>query len=189
MKRLIEKLQSLQNANVNLAMQIAEMFVPKFFNKGLLLSTPDHSYPELYFIEDGLARGYFIHEGQEHTSWILEHGFILPTTSFFSFSQSIEYINFLKDSSGYALNLIQWNEHAKVNPKFSLILLEIYEENIQNVKQREQMLRIRHAETRFLHFRNLHPELINLPIHKILASLLAIESKYLFKIKRKYRKQ
>jgi len=188
MKRLIEKLQSLQNINGHLAGQIAEMFVPKIFNKGLLLSTPDHSYPEIYFIENGLARGYFIHDGQEYTSWISENGFILPTTSFFSYSRSIEYINFLKDSSGYALNLNQWNEHAKINPAYSPILLEIYEENIQNVKQREQMLRIRHAETRFLHFQKLHPELINLPIHKILASLLGIESKYLFKIKRKYRR-
>lgn len=188
MKRLIEKIQSLKNVKGHIAVQIADMFVPKTFNKGLLLSTPDHSYPELYFIEYGLARGYYVHQGQEYTSWILENGFILPATSFFSSSRSIEYINFLKDSSGYALNLNQWNEFAKVDTAFSLILLEIYEENIQNARQREQMLRIRHAETRFLHFQNLYPELINLPIHKILASLLGIESKYLFKIKRKYRR-
>lgn len=188
MKLLIEKLQSLQHATGHLVREIAEISVPKIFSKGLLLSTPEHSYPELYFIDNGLARGYFTHQGQEQTSWILAQGFILPTASFFSFSRSIEYINFLKDSSGYAISLSQWSELGKINPVFLLMLLEIYEENLQQIKQREQMLRIRHAETRFLYFQQQYPELVNLPTHEILASLLAIESKYLFKIKRKYRK-
>lgn len=188
MKRLIEKLQSLQNASESLVSQLVEIAVSKTFNKGLLLSTPDHSYPELYFIEEGLARGYFIFDGQENTSWILQSGFIFPTTSFFSFSHTNEFVNFLKNSSGYSISLSRWSELAKANPRFLMILLEIYEEHYQEITQREQMLRIRHAETRFLYFQDRHPELINLPIHKILASLLAIESKYLFKIKRKYRR-
>jgi len=187
MKRLIEKLQSLRNANSKLVEQISDMFVHKVFKKGLLISTPDHSYPEIYFIEEGLARGYFIHDEVEYTSWILQSGFVLPTTSFFSKSRSIEYIDFLKDSSGYAINLQYWKDQGKLNPTLLILLLELYEENIQGIKLREQMLRIRHAETRFLFFKALFPELINLPIHKILASLLAIEAKYLFTIKRKYR--
>ena len=187
MTRLLEKLNSLQNANSQLVDQISQMSVYKFFKKGLLLSTPDHSYPEIYFIEEGLIRGYFLHEGVEYTSWILQSGFVLPTTSFFSKSSSIEYIDFLKDSSGYAINLKHWLDQGKFNSALLFLLLELYEENLQKIKLREQMLRIRHAETRFLFFKELFPELINLPIHKILASMLAIESKYLFTIKRKYR--
>lgn len=188
MKRLIEKLENLKNGNENLAKKIAEISVPKIFKKGLLLSTPDHSYPELYFIESGLARGYFSHEEQENTSWILDQGFILPTVSFFSSAVSNDYINFLKDSSGYSLSISQWIGLGESDPSIFLLLLEIYEENLQKAKQREQMLRIRHAETRYLNFKIVHPELIDLPIHNTLASLMAIESKYLFKIKRKYRK-
>ncbi|MFC3560192.1 Crp/Fnr family transcriptional regulator [Pedobacter jamesrossensis] len=184
---LIEKLRSLQNANAEIIDQIAESFIPKTFNKGLLLSTPEYSHPVLYYVENGLARGYFLHEGKENTSWIIESGFILPSTSFFAKTSSAEHISFISDSIGYSMNLSLIDDFAKVDPTFYRILLEIYEEDIHLRIQRERMLRIRHAETRFLHSQKEYPELIYLPIHNIIASFLNIESKYFFKIKRKYR--
>jgi len=182
---LIEKLQGLNNTKSDLIGKILESFIPKTFHKGLLLNTPEHSYPVLYYIESGLARGYFFHHGQENTSWIIKSGFILP--SFFSKTNSEEYINFISDTTGYSLNLSLLDGFAKMNSAFYRLMLEIYEEDMHLRMQREKMLRIKNAETRFLHFQKVYPELMYLPIHNIIASFINIESKYFFKIKAKYR--
>lgn len=187
MERLIDKLLNLRTAEKHLVDRLQEIFVPKIFNKGLLLSMPDYSYPLIYFIEHGLVRGYFVSDEEEHTAWIMESGFLLPSAGFFSADPSIEYVGFLKESRGFALNLAKAEELARNEPRLYRMLLEIYEESLHAAKERELMLRIRYAEDRYLYFKEYHPRLIHLPIHDILASLLNIEPKYLFRIKRRYR--
>jgi len=186
MQRIIEKLQTLKSADPRLADLMASFFVPKSFKKGVLLSMPDYSYPILYFIEEGLVRGYFVNGEEERTAWVIESGFFLPSTGFFSNGASIEYVSFLKDSQTYALNLIQFDEQAAKSPGLYRMLLEIYEEHILEGKVRENMLRIHLAEQRYLYFKDRHPRLTELLSHDVLASYLSIDSKYLFFIKKKY---
>lgn len=167
--------------------QLINAFIPKSFEKGLLLSTPEYSFPVLYYIERGLARGYFDSGDEQHTAWILEEGFILPSAGYFNDADSIEYISFLDHSTGYALNLNKADELARANPVIYRLLLEIYEQSLHQAKERELMLRITHAADRYLYFKKSHPKLVHLPIHNILASLLNIQAKYLYKIKQYYR--
>nr|WP_315419979.1 hypothetical protein [uncultured Pedobacter sp.] len=187
MERLIDKLMNLRTAEKHLVDRLQEIFVPKIFNKGLLLSMPEYSHPVIYFIEYGLVRGYFVSHEEEHTAWIMENGFLLPSAGFFTATPSVEYVSFLKKSSGFALNLTKAEELARNEPGLYRMLLEIYEESLHAGKERELMLRIRHAEDRYLYFRECHPKLIHLPIHDILASILNIEPKYLYRIKCRYR--
>jgi len=187
MERLIDKLLNLRTADKHLVDCLLEIFVPKVFKKGLLLSMPEYSYPVIYFIEYGLVRGYFVSHEEEHSAWIIESGFMLPSAGFFTATPSIEYVSFLKESRGFTLNLAKADELARNEPRLYRMLLEIYEESLHAGKEREMMLRIRHAGDRYLYFRECHPKLIHLPIHDILASILNIEPKYLYRIKRRYR--
>lgn len=66
------------------------------------------------------------------------------------------------------------------------MLIEIYEGQLNTVKNREQLLKIGHAEKRYLLFREEHPRLMEKLIHDVLASILSIETKYLYKIKKKF---
>ncbi|KQM65203.1 hypothetical protein ASE74_10045 [Pedobacter sp. Leaf216] len=187
MERLIDKLLNLRTAEKHLVDCLLDIFVPKVFEKGLLVSTPEYSFPVIYFIEHGLVRGYFVSGQEQHTAWIMESGFFLPSAGFFTGDLSIEYIGFLKESRGFALNLAKADELARKEPRLYRMLLEIYEESLHAGKERELMLRISNAADRYLYFKRHHPKLIYLPIHDILASILNIESKYLYRIKRLYR--
>lgn len=187
MQRLTYKLQNFRTAEKRLVDLLLDMFVPVVFHKGAILVTPIYSTPVLYFIEEGLVRGYFDSDGEQQTSWIMESGFLLPTKGIFSSNPGIEYISFLKDSRCYALNLFSVEELAVKEPRIYRMLLEIYEEGLREGKQRELLLRIKNAGERFLYFKSQHPRLIYLPIHDILASVLNIESKYLYRIKKIYR--
>jgi len=66
------------------------------------------------------------------------------------------------------------------------MLIEIYEGQLNTVKNREQLLKVGHAEKRYLLFREEHPRLMGKLIHDVLASILSIEPKYLYKIKKKF---
>ncbi|MCX3265633.1 Crp/Fnr family transcriptional regulator [Pedobacter agri] len=188
-ENLIETLKNMRMAEPHHLEELIHAFIPKSFEKGLLLSTPEYSFPVLYYIEKGLARGYFDSGDNQHTAWILEEGFILPSAGYFHDADSIEYISFLEHSTGYALNLNKADELGRENPVVYRILLEIYEQGLHQSKERELMLRITHAADRYLYFMQSHPKLVHLPIHNILASLLNIQAKYLYKIKQYYRRK
>lgn len=187
MQRLTCKLQNFRTAEKRLVDLLLDMFVPVMFHKGALLVTPIYSTPVLYFIEDGLVRGYFDSNGAQQTSWIKDNGFLLPTAEIFSSNTCVEYISFLKDSHCYVLNLASVEVLAIKEPRLYRMLLEIYEEGLREGKERELLLRIKNAGERFLYFKSQHPRVIYLPIHDMLASLLNIESKYLYRIKKIYR--
>lgn len=187
MESLFNKLQNLRTAERRLLELLRDSFVPVFFYKGSILVSQIYAPPVLYFIEDGLVRGYFISDGEQQTSWIMENGFLLPPSGIFSSHSPLEYISFLKESHCYALNLARAEKLGLKEPTFYRMLLEIYEESLLDAKERELMLRIKDAGERFLYFKRQHPKLIYLPIHDILASILNIESKYLYRIKKIYR--
>lgn len=176
----------MENADQGLIALLSELFVSRFFRKGAILCMPGQVLHALHFVDHGLVRGYFSRGLEEHTSWILETGFIALSSGIFSRSVSIEYVAFLKDSWVYSLDMALVKTLAEKETRLIHLIMEICEEKAQERIQTEELLRIGHAEDRYLAFTQFYERLLDLPIHDITASLMNIEPKYLYKIKKKY---
>jgi signal-transduction protein with cAMP-binding, CBS, and nucleotidyltransferase domain len=186
MESLINKLKAMGNADQGLITLLSGLFVSRFFRKGAILCMPGQVLHALHFVDHGLVRGYFSRGREEHTSWILENGFINLSSGIFSRSVSTEYVAFLKDTLVYSLDLALVKTLAEKETRLIHLIMEICEEKAQERIQTEELLRIGHAEDRYLAFREFYERLLDLPIHDITASLMNIEPKYLYKIKKKY---
>lgn len=186
MDSLNQRLMELKHADQQLVKLLEPLFMRQSYRKGMFLNTPYDSSPFICFIESGMVCGYSLEDKREHISWVTESGFILSSSNFFSYVPSSEYIYFLKDSKVYLLNLLRAKQLAEQNPALLFMLIEIYEEHFNLTKNREQLLKIGKAEKRYLLFREQYPTLMKKLIHSVLASILNIETKYLYKIKKKY---
>ncbi|OWK71411.1 hypothetical protein CBW18_10160 [Pedobacter sp. AJM] len=186
MDSLTQRLMELKYADQQLVKLLEQLFVCQRFEKGMFLNTPYNPSSFICFMESGLVCGYSLEDRKRHISWAVENGFFLSSTSFFSSVSSSEYIYFLKDSTVSLLSLPRAKHIIEQNPTLLFMLIEIYEEQLNTVKNREQLLKIGHAEKRYLLFREEHPRLMEKLIHDVLASILNIETKYLYKIKKKF---
>lgn len=156
------------------------------FKKGSIISGPSHAYPMLYFVEDGLARGFIENLEQEHTLWVIQQGFILPSGGLICQRKSLEFVQFLKDTQTWSLNLSKATVLSKnSNEKAVLhqVLLEIYEEAIFDGKERELLLRLPQAKERYLRFKNRDNTLFYQLTIDILSSFLRMSRKQFSRIK------
>ncbi|TCC99991.1 Crp/Fnr family transcriptional regulator [Pedobacter psychroterrae] len=184
---LYEQLSRLRTATPELVRKLTGLFVPVTFRRGTLLSVPDHTLPVLYFIEKGVVRGYYFYHQEEYTCWIRRGGFLLPGIGYFSDSYSIEYIQFLSDTTVWSLSLPKVEVAMRSEPLFYRMLLEMYEIKVQEGKERELMLRLKFAEDRNLYARKNFADLFEHVAIYILASFIGIERKYIYKFKKKYK--
>lgn len=187
-EKLLRRLAALNAATPQSLQLIAGLFVPVFFRKGMILYLPDHSFPILYYIERGLLRAYFFYQQEEYTAWLMDEGFLIPFDSFFSPAPALEYIQFLSDSEGWSLNLSKAEALAQQEPQLYRMILEIYETELRQGKQRELMLRLGTAGQRIAFAEKSYGRVLDKVLHQVLASFLNIEDKYLYKVLKKRRK-
>ncbi|WP_367866965.1 Crp/Fnr family transcriptional regulator [Pedobacter sp. WC2423] len=186
MNKLEEKLLSMASADKRGIEDLLSLFMPISFRKGLIIGTPEHSYPILHFIESGLLMGNYIVDDKEYPSWISDHGFVLPIGGFLSKKNYSEFIMVLENSQCWYLNLAKAEILAQKNYHLYRMLLEIFEENLQLTREREISLRIPNAYERYLKFMNEQSSRKYPLTNSVLASLLSINEKHLSKLKRRY---
>ncbi|WP_316814100.1 hypothetical protein [Pedobacter heparinus] len=184
---LAEKLTALSSSTPENTLLLSNLFVRVFFKKGMILSINDYAFPILYFIETGLARGYFYHQQKEYTYRAMENGFLMAMASLQHKKQVVEYITFMTDTHGWSLNLAKAQLLARKEPSLYHILLEIQQESIMDGKARELMLRLKTAEDMYVYLQESSPSLVHKLSNQILASLLNIKLKYLYQVKKRQR--
>lgn len=183
MDTLTEKLKSLHSASATDLPLLRDLFIKTHFRKGWILD-PFYSIPSLYYIETGLVRGSVTYKEESYTIRFQERGFLTVGNELFSENASLEAIEFLRDTTGYRLNLKKADEAANTNSNLYKILLEIYEENLSDGKQREVMLHIKNAKDRFCYLIDHFPQLAKVLTDVQAADLLRIEKKYYYRIKK-----
>ena len=183
MKNLLIKLNKLKAANPLAIELFLNSGKTQYFKKGTLLNSSEHNYTMLYFVEEGLVRGFIHHLANEHTLWILDKGFIIPSNGDFSKRKFPEYIEFLKNTEVWCINLNNAKLNGNSNPVFYQILFEVYEEAIFVGKTREALLRLPDAKDRYIWFKTKNISLFHqLTIH-ILSSYLRMSPKQFSRIK------
>jgi hypothetical protein len=183
---LMEKLMALRSSTPEAAQALHDLFMPISFRAGVSFQWYEQAAPILYFFETGLVRGYVHYDGEAHTGWVQEGGFILLVNQPFV-AVELEHTEFIRDSSGWLLNLEKLQPVAHAAPVLYLMLFEILLECLQMVKIRELMMRLRSAEQQFLFMYKQDKYLPDKIPHEILASLLNVTIKYLYELKKKHR--
>lgn len=184
---LMEKLKALGTSTPETILLLRSLFTPVFFKKGMVLSINEYAFPVLYFIEEGLVRGYFYHQQNEYTYRVLENGFLMAMAGPENKKQVAEYVMFITDTHGWSLNLAKAELLARKEPILYHILLEIQQESIMDGKARELMLRLGTADDMYTYMNENNSSLLYKLNNQFLASLLNIKLKYLYKVKKKQR--
>jgi CRP-like cAMP-binding protein len=183
MENIKERLLKMNTSTPQAVQVLMKLGMEQNFKKGTIISSPQHSFPILYFIEDGLVRGFSEFDGKENTFWVLQSGFILPSKGYFINREFPEYVQFLSDTKTWSLNLLKSAKPAIHQPILYQMLLEINETSYFEARDRELFLRLSEARERYLWLKRKNPSLIYLLKKEILASLLNMSTKHLSRIK------
>jgi hypothetical protein len=186
---LMEKLMALRSSTPEAAQALHDLFMPISFRAGMALNLGEYTFPVLYFIENGLVRGYIYYKKEEYTCWALAHGFLMAMTSLADPDQGIEYVEFVNDTQVRSLNLGRMELLAQKEPALYRMLFEILQECMQGGRIRELVLKLKFGKERFSFMAKYHKDLLYKIPHKILASLLDVTIKYLYQLKKEYKEE
>lgn len=184
MDKLIKKLESLSSSTKEATDILKNLFEETEFKKGAVIASKGwHPLPTLIYIRDGLVSGTTQYLNKTHTLWMLESGFLVTGNDLLKINRIEESIEFLRHTRGFALSLLRAEQIAGSHPSLYKMLIEIYEEIIQEYKLRMLMLSIKEAADRYIYLQKTFPRLFNKLTDHQIADLLRIEDKYYYRIK------
>lgn len=140
----------------------------------------------IYFIESGLMRAYYLEEGKEiNTYFSGNQALITVFSSFLCQKPSIEYLEAVEDSKAYSLSYTALYRLYEQFPKFERFGRILAEQNYLCILDRTLLMQSKTAKQRYLDFiETTTPQIIQgLPLYHI-ASFLGIAPESLSRIRR-----
>ncbi len=178
----ISKYITINNSDIEI---INKVFSKKEYKKGEYLIEQGKRANEVFFIEKGLVRMYFVNEnGNEiNTYFTSEESFITSFSSFINQHSSVEFIKAEKEISAYSLNYSDFKTNNDFMIKFRTLFVE---QNLVCVKNRLDLLQSSNAKQKYEHFiQNTNKKIINgIPLYHI-ASYLGITAESLSRLRKK----
>lgn len=140
----------------------------------------------IYFIEKGLVKSFYIKEGKDVCTWFMkENDFIVAVNSFFTRSESHEFIEAIEDTVVYQLSYTQLQTLYRDFLEFNLVGRLITEKYYVLSEQRQYVLRKHKAEERLALFTQTYPELLQRVSRGDIASHLDVSLETLSRISAK----
>lgn len=138
----------------------------------------------IYFIEEGIVRGYYLKESKDITTGFLRKGdLVISPLSFYTQSPSYEYLELLTDGKLWTLSYNQlqnlYNSYTELN-YMSRVLTEQY---YARSELRSHHLRMLQVEERYEIFLSTYPGLANEVSGKYIASFLGMSQETLSRIR------
>jgi CRP/FNR family transcriptional regulator, anaerobic regulatory protein len=160
-----------------------------FKRKDFLLS-PDAVSNKIYFIESGLARGFYLKhtpkDSKDITSWLMkENEFIISIVSFYSRQPSYEYIEALEDITAWSISHERIEQLYRSFPEFNAVGRVLTEKYYVQSERRAYYLRTQTAEERLRSLLGDFPTIFIRVKHHHVASLLGIEPETLSRAMKK----
>lgn len=156
----------------------------KLHKKDILLKIGRVS-EDIYFINQGLFRCFYLIEDKEISSWFMKEGDVMISVeSFFKQSISYESIQAIENAVVHSISYTELQYIYKNFSEFNFIGRVLTERYYALSEQRLHSLRFKNARKKYMHLLQNHPELILRVPSKYLASYLGINEVTLSKIKR-----
>ncbi|WP_310991998.1 Crp/Fnr family transcriptional regulator [Aequorivita marina] len=158
----------------------------KEFKSGAVLLEKGAPCRHSFFVEKGLLRSYMLAEdGKEHIiQFAPESWFIVDRSSVYFSETSKSYIEAIEDSKVVLLNDDFFSQVSALYPKFSQFNDRLLHKHILQMQQRINLLLGASAETRYLNFIELYPDLLLRVPQWMIASYLGITPESLSRVRK-----
>lgn len=184
MEKLLQFLQSVHPLSNGLLQFLSNKLSFKELNKKDYLLKEGQVCRNIYFIESGLLRCFYIRNGMEVSSWFMkEHDVIISVESFFNQKPSYESIQAIENCVVHYITFEQLQFAYKNFPEFNFTARLLIEKYYALSEQRLYAIRMQNATERYEWLLQFHPELILRVPHKYIASYLGITAETLSKIR------
>lgn len=159
-----------------------------FTKKNILLRKGEICH-SIYFLEKGLARNYFENDSVELTSDITIDGEILVAfSSFVSQTPSKETIEFLEDSTVFAIQYDDLQELYALFPKLERIGRKVAEYHYNSLANHTYIMKFLNSTERYQYLFNYKIEVIKRTPIGIIASYLGMKIETLSRIRKQFDK-
>ena len=141
----------------------------------------------LYFIESGILRTYFLQNGKEiNTHFACDNQFFSTFSSFITQTPSFEYLEVIEDSFVYSLSFNSLKELYQESSTFEKLGRILAEKNYLCILDRTQLMQTKTAEEKYLDFiKNYDQKIIRRVPQFQIASFLGVAPESLSRIRKK----
>lgn len=154
--------------------------------KGSYLFKPGMDHRTLYFLVQGVVRGYRKYKGEEITTWLNEENEMITSISNIGLAQECEeYIQTLTDARLVGLTAESVEFLFTHCPEVGYLNRLLLEDNYRGAEERAFISRIPSAEEKYLRFVTRNPGLVNRIPLKYSASYLGMRLETLCRIRSK----
>lgn len=199
MESLLTLLETLQPLSSGLQTTLRQQLQRDVFTRKHWLLQPGQVSDRLYFIEQGVIRGYYLKEsvygdghhghghhgdGREVTSWFMREGnFIISIVSFYTRQPAKEYIELLEDCIVWSITYTQLQQLYRDFPEFNVIGRLLTEQYYVLSELRTQNLRMQTAPERYTQLLIDFPDIFRRVPLKYIASHLGISPETLSRLR------
>jgi CRP/FNR family transcriptional regulator, anaerobic regulatory protein len=184
MKALLHYLNTIHPLSPELEEHLCGILRRKDAAKKELLLRAGHVCRNLWFVEQGLVRCYYIRNGQQVCSWFMKEGDVIASVeSFFQQTPSYEYIEALEDC------VLYYVEHEALEaayhrfPDLNFVGRVLVQKYYVLSEQRLYAMRLMRAQERYDYLLTHHDDLIQRVSDKHMASYLGISDVHYSNIK------
>lgn len=165
---------------------LARMLVREELPKGTVLLADGQVCNRLYWLEKGMARGYYLRDGKDITSgFAFEGEMVLAMHSFFTRKPTVKSLELIEDSILYSIGHEDLTFLYKKYPEINTIGRFLYEKYCVALEERSFALQFLPAKERYEHLVARHPQVLQRARLGHIASLLGISPETLSRIRGK----
>ena len=184
MDHLLSFLQTLRPISPGLQTALMQLLQWDTLPRKHWLLQPGQMSERLYFIEQGVVRGYYLKDGKEVTSWFMREGdFIISIVSFYTRQPAREYIELLTDSVVLSITYAQLQQLYRDFPEFNTVGRLLTEKYYVLSELRTQNLRMQTAPERYAQLLADFPDIFGRVPLKYIASHLGISPETLSRLR------
>jgi CRP-like cAMP-binding protein len=187
---LVDRLKGVGPMSETLAEKIRAVAKVKAYKKGEFILTEGQICDKASMIVKGFVRFYYVIDGRDITSRLLEEGFII--SSWLSYYKQIPSNEFIEAAEDTILVGIDYRDIQRIYneiPESNVIGRRETEHAFYLSELRTQMLRKRTAEEKYRYFLDNHPTLLQRVPLKHIASYLGMNEETLSRVRSKYHKK
>jgi CRP-like cAMP-binding protein len=188
MESLIQMLHSIHPMSEPLRDHLSSILRMQEFPKKEYLLRNGNTSKQIFFIESGLVRCFYVRDRDEISSWFMKEGdVIISVESFFTQQASHENIQAIEDTVVYGIYYQQLQDIYRRYPEFNFIGRVLTEKYYTLSERRLYSMRLQSAEARYSYLLTHHHDIVGRIPVKHLASYLDISRETLSRIRHQKR--